>query len=295
MKKTLITGATGGLGNLVVNYLSEKVSPEEIAVLVRDPENEIAKQFSKLGIDVRKGDYNDLSSLERALEGIEVLYLVSGNDIGSRLEQHKNIIQAAVNKGVKHILYTSTVRKDESANTPLFPVVNSHQLTEEAILNSGLAYTILRHNLYAEVVPMFIGDKSKVVETGSIFLPTGTGKTDFVARKDLAEAAAIILSHPENHENKIYEFNGSEAVDFQTISEYISKSAGVEVNYTSPDVSTFENTMKSVGLPTEIIGMLTMFSLGISKGEFDQESTDLEKILGRKTQPLSEFFEEIYG
>ncbi|GAB3656712.1 SDR family oxidoreductase [Echinicola sediminis] len=285
MKKTLITGATGSLGSLVVNYLAEKVAPKDIAVLVRNTEHEIAQKFTLQGIDIRTGDYNDVDSLEKALAGIEVLYLVSGNDLGSRLEQHNNIIQASLKKGVKHILYTSAVRKDEAADSPLFPVVNSHKLTEEALLQSGLDYTILRHNLYAEVIPLFVGDKNKLMETRSIYLPTGEGKVNFVPRKDLAEAAANMLAKPEIHKNEIYEFNGSETVDFKTVSKLIGKTAGVEVKYTSPDISTFESTLKSLGLPAEIVGMLSMFGQGISKGEFDHTSRDLEKFLVEKHKP----------
>ncbi|MBD8490681.1 SDR family oxidoreductase [Echinicola sp. CAU 1574] len=294
MKKTLITGATGELGSLIINFLSKKASTSDIAVLVRDTQSEKARQYATQGFDVRQGDYNDPDSLIKAFEGIEQLFLVSGNDIEARIKQHETVIKSAIENQVEHILYTSTVRKVEDSSAPLFPVVNSHRLTEESIIASGMNYTILRHNLYAEVIPLFIGGREQILQTKNIFLPSENGKCNFVARKDLAEAEANILAEPEQHKNKIYEFNGNEALDFETISELLSEILKARVTYHSPDINTFESTMENAGLPSEIIGMLAMFSMGIASGEFEQDKSDLEIILGRKAQSIKTFIQGTY-
>jgi NAD(P)H dehydrogenase (quinone) len=295
MAKTLITGATGGLGNAVANFLKEKTGTENIAVLVRDKNSEQAKNFAQLGMDIRVADYSDQDALTTAFAGIDVLYFVSANDLEKRLDQHQNVVSAAKSADIQHILYTSTVRKDESAASPLHIVVNAHVQTELLIKESGITYTILRHNLYNEVIAMFLGEKSQLVQSKTVYLPTGTGKTAFVTRNDFAEAEANILADPKTHENKIYEFNGSEEVTLAQVAAILSDVTGEQILYVSPQVEEFKTTLASYGLPGGIIDMVTMFSLGISNGEFDQQSTDLENILGRKTQPVGEFLQEVYG
>ena len=295
MKKTLITGATGSLGQLLVNALKSKTEVSNIAVLVRDTEKDIVKEYQSQGLDIRVSDYENLDKLTAAFKGIEQVFLISGNDLGARLQQHKNVVEAAKAANVKHIFYTSSVRKTESKDAPLDPVVSGHAQTEESILNSGLDYTILRHNLYSEVVPMFIGDKEQLLKTKSVYLPTENGKVAFVPRKDFAEAEANILVSPEDYTNKIYEFNGSEQVSFEDISEILTDVLGEKIAYVSPKVDEFESQMKAAGLPDPIVGMLSMFSQGVANGEFNFEKTDIEKALGRKTQTLKEFLGEVYA
>ncbi|UAB85563.1 SDR family oxidoreductase [Zunongwangia sp. SCSIO 43204] len=295
MKKTLITGATGSLGQLLVNALKSKTEVSNIAVLVRDTEKDIVKEYQTQGLDIRVSDYENLDKLTAAFEGIEQVFLISGNDLGARLQQHKNVVEAAKAANVKHIFYTSSVRKTESKDAPLDPVVSGHAQTEEAILNSGLDYTILRHNLYSEVVLMFIGDKEQLLKTKSVYLPTENGKVAFVPRKDFAEAEANILISPEDYTNKIYEFNGSQQVSFEEISEILTEILGEKIAYVSPKVDEFESQMKAAGLPDPIVGMLSMFSQGVANGEFNFEKTDIEKALGRKTQTLKEFLGEVYA
>ncbi|WP_028297624.1 SDR family oxidoreductase [Olivibacter sitiensis] len=295
MAKILITGATGGLGSAVVESLKEKISAGDIAVLVRDGHSDKAEQYRKEGFDVRVADYDHVEALATAFVGIDVLYFVSGNDIHARLAQHRNVVTAAKESGIKHILYTSTVRKDESASAPLYAVVSSHVQTEQWIKESGIAYTLLRHNLYAEVIPMFLGTKEQILQSKAVYLPTGNGKAAFAPRKDLAEAAAIILSNSKGHEHKTYEFNGSEEITFEQVAVILSDVLGEQINYVSPEIKAFESTLTSFGLPAEVVATVSSFSQGIANGEFDQQHNDLENILGRKTQAIAEFLSEVYA
>lgn len=295
MKKTLITGASGGLGSAVTGFLKSKTDAGQISVMLRDDNSQKAEQYKREGFDVRTGDYNHPETLDSAFGGIEVLYFVSGNDVVNRLPQHQNVIAAAKKAGVQHIIYTSSVRKTEGEQTPLHLIINAHSQTEDLIRNSGIPYTLLRHNLYGEVVPMFLGERSQLLNSKAVYLPTGKGKTAFVPRRDFAEAAALILTNPEPHKNKIYEFNGSESLSFEEISAILSEVTGNPIACVSPEVNEFEQTMHSAGVPAEITGIMTMFSLGIKDGEFDQSSKDLENILGRKTTPLKAFLAEAYA
>lgn len=292
--KILITGATGSLGSKVVTLLKKKSKIENLAVFVRDEKNELAKQYANEGIEVKIGDYADLESLKNAFKGIDLLYFVSGGDDNQRSKLHKNVVDAAKEADVKHIIYTSAVWKDESNSSPLANLVDCHLQTENCIKTSGIAYTILRHNLYAEVIEMMIGDKNQLLKAKTIYLPTANGLTSFVPKIDLAEAEANILLNPSSYFNKILEFNGSEQISFSEIAKKISEIVNEPIQYISPEIAEFKAAMNKYGLPNHVIEILSTFSIAIANGEFDHQSNDLETVLGRKTKSLSEYLKETY-
>ncbi|WP_419211748.1 SDR family oxidoreductase [Maribacter sp. X9] len=295
MKKTLITGATGSLGGAVAKFLKEKGSVEQIAVLVRDTESDTAKALAKQGFELRVADYNNSDALSEAFKGIEVLYFVSGSDIGSRVPQHKNVVKAAENSSIEHIFYTSVSLNGLSKEAPLYNAMAIHLDTEQWIKDARLTYTFLRHNLYSEVIAMFLGDKKQVLGSKTVYLPTGTGKTAFVPRIELAEIGANVLADPEQHANKTYELNGSHKITFGEIATELSNITGEPIAYVSPEVEVFEKTMQGYGVPAEYIGMMSSFGQGIADGVFDSPSSDLESLLGRTSQPVPEFLKEVYS
>ena len=191
------------------------------------------------GYEIRVGDYNDSESLLKAFEGIDILYFVSGNDIANRVPQHKNVVEAASKAGVSHIFYTSVSLNNLSPDSPLYGAMHAHLETEKSLKESGLKYTFLRHNLYSEVIPMFLGTKDQLMGSKTVLLPTGEGKTSFVPRINLAEAGANALANPEVHENAVYELNGSEKSTFREIAQYLSEITGESIAYVSPDVAEF--------------------------------------------------------
>ncbi len=295
MSTYLITGATGGLGSSVVNHLSRTINTSEIAVMVRDAASDQAKEYKNRGFELRIADYDNREKLTEAFKNSEVLYFVSGSDIASRTVQHKNVVDAATQAGVQHVVYTSAGRKDESENSPVAAVMEAHIKTETWLKESGMAYTILRHNLYAEVIALFLGKKETLLQSKTVFLPTGDGKTGFALREDLAEAGALILKDAAQHQNKIYTLDGSKAIDFKAIAQILSAITEEEINYVSPDVETFKSTMASYGVPEDAINMMLGFSLGIAQGEFNSEYKDLENLLGRKPKAVATLLEQIYG
>ena len=295
MQKTLITGATGHLGGRVANLLLERQGGENVAILSRHPSGDTTTDFRSRGVDVREGDYGKPEELKRAFDGIEVLYFVSSSDVENRLTQHRNVVEAAKQAGVKHILYTSSVRETEGPDTVLHPIVDAHKQTEDWIKESGIDYTILRHNLYAEVAPLFIGSKDQLLQSKTVYLPAGDGRVALAPREDLAEAAAVILADPSTYRNQTLSLNGSERVTFNEVAEMLGQITDEDISYVSPDREEFRKTMQGYGVPDDAIWMTDVFSTGIAQGEFAGPSDDLEKILGRKTRSLREFFRSAYA
>ncbi|WP_338733962.1 SDR family oxidoreductase [Mangrovimonas cancribranchiae] len=282
----LITGASGNLGNAVTNELLYRIEASQIAVMSRDTSK--VNKFKKKGVQIRQGDYNDYESLVKAFSGIDKLYFVSGSDIVSRMKQHENVIKAAKEVGVKHIVYTSFQRKTNKKDSVIQFVAESHINTEELIKNSGISYTILKHALYMEVLPLFIGED--VIEKQTIYLPANAGKVSFASRLDMAEGAAIILS-TTGHENKEYEFGGEASYGMEDIAQILTKLSGKDVTYVSPKKDDFVTTLNDAGVPKPAIDVTVGFSQGIAAGEFNQPTTTLKDLLGRELLSLTTYLE----
>jgi NAD(P)H dehydrogenase (quinone) len=289
MSKILVTGATGQLGQAVVNELLNKINASNISILVRNLAK--AEELKAKGVSVIQGDYNDYTSLVAAFRGVDKLYFVSSSDVMNRFAQHQNVVKAAAEAQVGYILYTSAQRKSEDGSSPIALVADAHWKTDNLIKESGLTYTILKNGLYTDILPMFMGDK--VIETGTIFLPAGDGKASYASRNDLAAAGAILLT-TEGHENKVYEMGGPVAYSFQDIAGMLSELSGKTIQYVSPSAEVFSEQLKSYGLPDEAIQGAATFCVAIAQGEFNLPSTDLETILERKAQTVRDFLKAAY-
>lgn len=286
----LVTGATGHFGKAIIDFLIKKGIPaNNISALVRDATK--AQDLKTKGINLKIGDYDNYASLLEAFKSVDKLLLVSGTDVVNRGKQHVNAVNAAKEAGVKHIIYTSFERKNETEASPIALLAKSHIDTENHIKASGMAFTILRNNLYLDALPMFFGEQ--VLETG-IFLPAGDTKSAFALRKDLAEAAANILTS-QGHENKEYALSNTENISLQEIAQDLTAIAGKQINYVSPPQDVYVETLTKAKVPAEYIGMFAGFAEAIRQGEFSAEKTDLENLLGRKPTTAKAFLKEVYA
>ena len=291
MNTILVTGATGELGGKAIELLLEKTDASNIKALVRDASAEKAKALAAKGVELRVGNYDDTDSLISAFEGVDKLYFVSASEVGNRVNQHKNVIHAAKEAGVGHVVYTSFERKNETESSPIYMISESHLLTEKLLREGDMAYTILKHNLYMDFLPMFIGEN--VLESGTIYLPAGDGKVASVLRDEMAEAGVAVLSGT-GHEGKVYEITGNEAVSFGEIAEMISEIWGKKINYVSPDVNEFVETLKGAGVPDGAVAISAGFAGAIAEHELDQTDSDVELLIGRAPTSVKEFLTQLY-
>lgn len=290
MSTILVTGSTGSLGSSIINYLNEKSTGETIAGLARDEDK--GSSLKEMGIDVRIGNYNDAESLKKAFSEVDKLVFVSASELGERVQQHKNVIEAAKAAGVKHVIYTSFQRETETEESPIWMVAESHLKTEQWLKESDMNYTFLRNNLYMDFVPMFLGDN--VIDQGAVYLPAGEGEMACALRDDMAEATANVALG-EGHENTVYRFANSQSWSFKEVADILSEISGKEISYISPDVEEYMSTMKDADVPEEAIGMSVGFAQAIAQDELSTTSSDFESLLGRKPVGLSEFLKKVYG
>ncbi|HEY5371085.1 MAG TPA: SDR family oxidoreductase [Hanamia sp.] len=224
MSKILITGATGHLGTAVINQLLKNTDSNHIVALARDESK--AKFLREKGVEVRLGTFEDTASLDKALQGIEKVLLISTAD-PNRFQQHKNVVDAAKKADVKFIVYTSVPLKDLNSAVAKF-LLESHFQTEDYIKASGLTYAFLRNNIYVDMVPMYVGEK--VFETG-IFLPAGDGKLPFALRREMGEGTANLFLQSEQHQNKTYDITNTELYSFEDIAKVLSELSGKTITY----------------------------------------------------------------
>jgi NAD(P)H dehydrogenase (quinone) len=275
----VVTGATGHFGRLAVEaLLARGVAPDQIVATGR--RTDAVADLAARGVHVRAADYDDLASLDAALRGAEGLLLVSGSEVGKRVEQHRNVVDAAARAGVKHLVYTSASHADIA---PL-PVNPDHKATEELIAASGVPATILRNNWYSE---NYLPDLATARETGEVASATGPGRIASAPRADYAQGAAAVLTQ-KGHEGKIYELGGDTAWDYEELAATIAELIGGPVvrRDLTPDERHAE--LIAAGLPEGGADFVIAVDTAIAHGALAEITGDLSRLLERPTVPLKE-------
>ena len=278
-----ITGATGQLGQHVIEHLLKTVSASQIVAIVRNPAK--ADALSKQGITVRQADYTDQAAFTAALTGVEKLLLISSSEVGQREPQHKNVINAAKAAGVKFIAYTSLLHADKS---PL-GLAEEHVATEKALADSGIPYALLRNGWYTE---NYLASAPPAIEHGVFIGAAGDGKIAAATRADYAAAAATVIAQ-DGHAGNVYELAGDSAWTLSELAAELSKQSGKPVTYQNLSEADFAAALKGVGLPAGLADMLADSDTGASKGGLFDDSHTLSKLIGRATTPLAESVKSI--
>ena len=273
-----ITGATGQLGQHVIESLLKTVPASQIVAIVRNPAK--ATALSQQGITVRQADYSDEAALTAALQGIDKLLLISSSEVGQRAPQHRNVINAAKAAHVKFIAYTSLLHADTS---PL-GLADEHVATEKMLAESGIAYALLRNGWYTE---NYLASAPAALEHGVFIGAAGEGKIASATRADYAAAAARVISE-DGHAGKTYELAGDAGWTLSQLAAELAKQSGKKVVYQNLSEADFAAALKSVGLPAGLADMLADSDTGASKGGLFDDSHTLSKLIGRPTTSLAD-------
>lgn len=269
-----ITGATGHIGGAVARLLTDAGVP--MRLLVRDP----SRAPSLPGTEVRRAVYGDPTCVE-ALHGVETLLMVSGAESDDRVGEHRAFVESAVEAGVGHIVYTSFVGAGDRSG---FLLGRDHGATEEIIRGSGLAYTFLRDNFYAEVFPHFAD------EEGAIKGPAGGGRVAAVSRKDVSEVAALVLRGPDTHAGSSYDLTGPEALTLAEIADVLTEVTGRPHRFVDETMDEARASRAQYGAPEWLVDAWISTYTAIRDGELDDISDDVPRLLGR---PATSFVDAV--
>ncbi|HFZ8994468.1 TPA: SDR family oxidoreductase [Citrobacter freundii] len=273
-----VTGASGQLGQLIIENLLKNLSPGQIVAIVRNAEK--ASCLSQRGITVREADYNDESAYASALQGVNKLLFISSSEVGQRATQHRNVIHAAIAAKVEFIAYTSLLHADKS---PL-ALAHEHVETEKMLADSGIPYALLRNGWYTE---NYLASLPAALKHGVFIGAAGEGKIASAARADYAAAAARVISEGD-HAGKIYELAGDDAWTLKQLTNELTRQSGKNVIYKNLSETDFAAALKGAGLPAGLADMLANSDSGASKGGLYDDSHTLSKIIGRPTTSLTE-------
>ncbi len=274
----LITGASGQLGNLVIEELKKTVPANEIVAGVRSPEK--AKNLAESGVQIRTLDYSQPETIVSALKGIKRVLLISSSNVGSRATEHKNVIEACQKADLELFAYTSILHADSS---PLL-LGEEHKQTEAMIRESGLPSVILRNGWYTENYTVGIGG---VLQSGAVFGCAKNGKFSFSARADYAAAAAKVIAANEQA-GKIYELAGDTGYTLKEYASEIEKQTGKSIAYNDMPLEEYANVLINVGLPEGFAHVLADAEAGASQGALFDDSQTLSRLIERPTTPLAD-------
>lgn len=282
----LVTAASGQLGRLVLDALLERgVDPATIRAGARRPETLAA--YAARGIDVVTLDYGDTASIKAAVDGVDRLLLISGNEVGQRVEQHRAVVHAAADASVGHLVYTSATR----ATTTDLILAPEHKATEELIAASGVPATILRNNWYTE---NYASDLDVAREQGVLVTSAGEGRVPSAPRADFAEAAAVVLT-TDGHVGEIYELAGDVAWDFATLASTMSEVLGREVELRQLSAQQRHAELEEAGLDAGTAGFVTALEQNIRNGALDHADGTMSRLLGRPTTPVLDTLRDLAG
>lgn len=275
-----VTAASGKLGCVIVKALIEQDPKSKIIALARTPERAIG-----LGVEVRAGDYNNPLQLEQSLVGIDSLLLISGIDAPEkRIEQHRNVINAAKKAGVKKLVYTSIQGAEE--NTAFSPVIQSNRQTEKDIQSAGFEWVIGRNGIYIEPDVEYIENYKK---RGGIYNCAGEGKCGYTTRAELAYAYARMLVQ-DKHKGEVYNLHG-QAITQTELANYMNLAFGTSLTFKSMTVEAFkQDRIEALGVffGTIVAGIYQ----GIREGKSNNPSQYLQAA-GREHISWQDYFSQL--
>lgn len=267
------TGANGKLGRLIIAHLKKRLPEHNIVALVRQPD-----KAQDLGVAVRAFDYDRPDLMAKSLQSIEKLMFISSNAVGQRVAQHLNMVQTAKRVGVSYLVYTSLLHADTS---PL-SVAQEHPATEQAIKDSGLAYTILRngwyHENYTDSIPAALTNQA-------FYGCAGGGKIASADRSDYAEAATIVLT-AGGHEGKTYELFGDTAYTLSDLAAEISRQTHKNIPYVDISEQEYSDALHQAGVDAAFAKLITGWDSDAKNGALFDDSKQLSQLLGRPTMTM---------
>ncbi|MEQ9400926.1 MAG: NAD(P)H-binding protein [Longimicrobiales bacterium] len=281
MTTVAVTAASGNLGSEIIRAVS-RLGTHSVIGLARTP-----AKARHLGVEVRMGDYDSPAELEESLASVDTLLLVSGMaDPDTRIEQHRNVIRAARDAGVRKLVYTSV--QGPAAGTGFSPVVQSNRQTENDVRESGLDWVIGRNGIYIEPDVEYI---ETYEQAGCIANCAGDARCGYVTRFELGYAYARMLTE-DRHDGQTYNLHGEPITQAQ-LASYLSLAFEAELTYQEMTVEEYRrDRVAELG---EFLGrIIAGIYAGIRHGAMDNPS-QFRSAAGRSHQSWADYFANLGG
>lgn len=276
----LVTGGSGHLGRRVLELLLDaKVG--NLVTTTRTPEK--LADLAARGVEVRQADFGNPTTLATAFAGVDRLLLISSDVIGEqRQAQHQAAIAAAAEAGVKHVLYTSLPRPEPGNPAAVAP---DHYATEQALAATALDWTILRNNLYMDLL---LGSLPAMLGRGQWFSAGNGKKTAYVTREDCARAAAAALTATTTG-RQILTLTGPQALSDAEIAQIASEVTGKPLQVILVSAEEKRNALIGAGLPPFVADLLVSFETATAQGFLGDVSSAVADLTGSAPQGVRDF------
>lgn len=279
----LVIGATGNIGKELVNLLV--THGHAVRATVRSTTR--TEELKSLGIEMVEADLQDSSALKAAMNGVDKVFFVTPG-VPNMVELSSNIIQAAKQAGVKHLVKLSGAGAELEAIT----LAKWHRAAEKEIEQSGIAYTFLRPNSFMQNIVNF--NSYTIKDHGAFYAPMGDGKVALIDARDIAKVAFRVLTE-EGHENRAYYLSGPSAISYGEIADILSSVTGKPVNYVDVPADAARQSMLEAGMPTVVVdAMLELYHI-IKLGYTAEVSSTVEEITGQKATSFETFARDYKG
>lgn len=277
--KILITGSTGNIGTQLIKILVGK--KQDITAMLRVSEKSKEAEVTKQGVKVVYGDFNDVESLNKALSGIDIAYMLIPS-VPTMVQLGSNFIDAAKQQKVKRIVKQSVLGADVSAQVE---IPKFHGVIDQELKNAGIAYTIVQPNGFMQ---NFISSAGSIKSSNALYLNYGEGKFSTVDVRDIAASTAAVLTDSVR-ENRIYAITGSEAISAKDFADALSKALGKSISYYPISDADAKAAMMGMGMNEWFVDNLVGFGQIFANNWAGYVSKDVETLTGKKPISIQQF------
>ena len=280
----LVTGATGKTGAPVVQQLIERSF--RVRALVRRLDDRAAR-LEQLGAEVVVGDFTDLSSMRRAMEGVERVYFCYPAQGDKLVEATAISAAAAKDAGVTALVNMSQISAREDSDSPL---ARHHWQSEKIFDWAGIGAIHIRPTFFAEM--LYILGAQSIAAEGKLYLPYGSEKHAPVAAADIARVVVGLLTDPASYVGQRLIVTGPRNMSLSQIAQVLSTELGRPVEYVDLPVEAWGQALAAVPELTPFaVTHLQAVAVDHQNGIFNAETDVVERIGGAKPQSLPEFIQ----
>jgi NAD(P)H dehydrogenase (quinone) len=265
------------VGSRVIRHLLARGDSPPVVAFARRPH--AVPEAARLS--VRRADYDDPSSLRDAFADVGTLVFISSDGVVEEMRRHhEQVIAAAIDAGVEHIVYTSIV--DVSPDSRFYYAA-VHRDTEALLAQSGLSHCSARTSIFADYfVSTWI---APALDKGTLALPAGEGRMSLLTRDDAARALAVAaVSRCEG----VIELTGPEALTAGEISEITGAATGQRLRYLPLEDEEYRQRLAREQAPGWLIDAFTSLFASVREGRFELVSPDVRRLTGEPEQPYAE-------
>jgi uncharacterized protein YbjT (DUF2867 family) len=232
-------------------------------------------------IEVVEGNFDRPETLLAALAGVERAFLLTNSSERAQAQQI-TFVDAARQSGVAHIVKLSQF--DADVNAP-GRFQRYHAVVEAALQESGLAYTILRPNLYMQGLLNFC---STIATQNAFYAAAGDAKVSMVDVRDIADVAVAALTEP-GHAGKIYELTGPRALTHAEMAEELSNALGRQVAFIDIPPEAMRDAVLGLGFPEWQADGLVEDYAHYRRGEAEAVTSGVQDAIGKAPRSFEEF------